>query len=69
MNASSPITPNDIKAKLSDIQNEATTTVESAKTQLLAVGAGIGLLLLIVAFVLGRKGGMRKSTIIEVKRA
>ena len=69
MSSSTPITRNDIKSKLSDIQTEATSTAEGAKTQIIAIGAGLGLLLLIVMFLLGRKGGMRKSTIIEVKRA
>ena len=63
------ITPNDIKQKLADIQGDATSTVEGAKNQLIAVGAGLALLLLIVAFLLGRRGGAHKSTIIEVKRA
>ena len=63
------ITPQDIKSKLADIQGDATSTVEGAKNQLIAVGAGLAILLLIVAFLLGRRGGPPKSTIIEVKRA
>ena len=63
------ITRDDIRTKLTDIGGEATATVDGAKSQLLAVGAGVGLLLLVLAFLLGRRGGMAKSTIIEVKRA
>ena len=63
------ITPDDIKAKLADIQDEATATVEGRKNQVIAVGVGIAILLVIVAFVLGRRGGAHRSTIIEVKRA
>lgn len=63
------ITPTDIKAKLADIQGEATSTVEGAKSQLVAIGAGLAILLVVVAFLLGRRGGTHKSTIIEVKRA
>ena len=69
MSGSAPITRNDIKSKLADIQTEATTTVDSAKNQLIAIGAGLALLVLVLAFLMGRKGGVRKSTIIEVKRA
>ena len=69
MTSTPKITPADIKSKLSDIQSEATSTVEGAKSQLLAIAGGVGIVLLIIAFLLGRKGGMRKSTIIEVKRA
>jgi uncharacterized membrane protein affecting hemolysin expression len=62
------VTPDDIKSKLTEIQGEATQQVESAKNQLLAMGVLIGLLLLIVAFLLGRRGGKRSSAIIEVRR-
>ena len=63
------ITPNDIKTKLADIQGDATETVHGAKNQLIAVGAGLAILLVVLAFLLGRRGGAHKSTIIEVKRA
>ena len=33
------------------------------------MGGGIALLLLILVFFLGRKGGLRKSTVIEIKRS
>ncbi len=62
------ITPDDIRAKLGEIQGEATQQVEGARNQLLAVGAGVALVLLIAAFLLGRRGGRRSSTIIEVRR-
>ena len=63
------ISRDDIKAKLSDIQGGAVEQVDGAKNQLLAVGAGVALLLLIVAFLLGRRGGKRSSAIIEVRRS
>lgn len=63
-----PIGRDDIKAKLNDIQGEATQQVESAKNQLIAAGAMIALVLLIVAFLIGRRGGKRSSAIIEVRR-
>jgi len=43
--------------------------VHGAKNQLIAVGAGLAILLVVIAFLLGRRGGAHKSTIIEVKRA
>jgi hypothetical protein len=63
------ITPDDIKAKLGSIQGEAREQVDDAKNQLVAVGAGIALILLIAAFLLGRRGGKRSSAIIEVRRS
>ncbi|MFN8051264.1 MAG: hypothetical protein U0Q22_07515 [Acidimicrobiales bacterium] len=67
--SSDKITPDDIRKKLSDIQDQATETVEGARNQLIAVGAGVALLLVVLAFVLGRRGGAHRNTIIEVKRA
>jgi len=64
----SQISRDDIKAKLSDIQCEATQQVESAKNQIIATGALVALALLILAFLLGRRGGKRSSAIIEVRR-
>ena len=66
--AADRITPDDIKSKLGELQGEAREQVDSAKNQLLAVGAGLGLALLVIAFLLGRRGGKRASAVIEVRR-
>ncbi len=63
-----PITPNDIKRKLGDIQGEAQEQVESAKNQIIAVGLVVAVLALLIAFLLGRRGGKRASAVIEVRR-
>ncbi len=63
------ISRDDIKSKLGEIQGDALEQVEGTKNQLLAVGAGVGLLLLIAAFLLGRRGGRRASAVIEVRRS
>lgn len=62
------ITPDDIKSKLGDLQGEAREQVDGVKNQLIAVGTGVGLLLLVIAFMLGRRGGKRASAVIEVRR-
>ena len=66
---SGPISRDDIKSKLGDIQGDALEQVDGARSQLLAIGAGVGLALLIFAFLLGRRGGKRSSAIIEVRRS
>lgn len=67
--ANDRITPDDIRAKLGDIQGEAREQVDEAKSQLVAIGAGVALVLLILAFMLGRRGGRRSSAVIEVRRS
>lgn len=63
------VTPEDIRSKLTEIQGEATEQVEAAKNQLIAVGVLVGILMLMIAFLLGRRGGKRASAVIEVRRS
>jgi hypothetical protein len=63
------ISRDDIKSKLTEIQGEATQQVESARNQIVATGALVAIALLILAFLLGRRGGKRSSAIIEVRRS
>lgn len=63
------ITPADIRSKLSQIQGDATATVESARTQIITAVVVVGVVVVAAAFLLGRRGGTRRSTIIELKRA
>jgi hypothetical protein len=63
------IRPADLKAKLTEIQGEAQEQVEGVRNQVLATGVLVALLVLIVAFVLGRRAGRRSSAVIEVRRA
>jgi LPXTG-motif cell wall-anchored protein len=63
-----PVTRADIEAKLAEIRGvtEETTEVagEAAKTGLIIAGVGI----VVIAFLLGRRRGRKKSTIVEVRR-
>ena len=69
MSASTQISRDDIRQKLVDIKTDAVSEAETKKNQALAVGGGIAMLLLILVFFLGRKGGLRKSTVNEIKRS
>jgi MYXO-CTERM domain-containing protein len=63
-----PVTRADIEAKLAEIRGvtDDTTEVagEAAKTGLVVAAVGI----VVVAFLLGRRRGRKKSTIVEVRR-
>ena len=63
-----PVTRADIEAKLAEIRGvteDATEIAEgTAKTGLVVAGVGV----VIVAFLLGRRRGRKKSTTIEVRR-
>jgi hypothetical protein len=61
----------DIKAKLTEIDTEVRGAAEiegpsQKTTTLIAVGAGV--VLVVAAFMLGRRRGRRKSTWVEIRR-
>lgn len=66
---SEKIERDDIKNKLVDIGDGVTNQAEEAKTQIVAVAAGVALLLLILFFFLGRKNGLKRSAVIEIRRS
>ena len=62
------VTRADLEAKLSEIEAELSDTGEAVKPKAIAIGAGALVLILIVAFVLGRRKGKLATTIVEVRR-
>ncbi len=62
------ITRGDIEAKLRDIRGEVEQTAEAAKTPIMAVAGGIAAAVVILAFLLGKRRGRRKSTVVEIRR-
>ncbi|HVC70536.1 MAG TPA: hypothetical protein VNC61_09825 [Acidimicrobiales bacterium] len=62
------ITRDDLEAKLREVTGEATETVEAARPQIVG-GAVAGLLLLvIVAYLFGRRRGRKRSAVVEIRR-
>jgi tetrahydromethanopterin S-methyltransferase subunit D len=63
-----PVTRADIEAKLAQIKGVTDDTTEvaegAAKTGLVVAGVAV----VVVAFLLGRRRGHKKSTIVEVRR-
>ena len=63
-----PITREDLRAGVAGIPGEVTEKAEDAKTTVLAIGAGAVALIVVVAFVLGRRKGKQDKTYIEIRR-
>jgi len=66
--ARSRVTRADLEAKLAEIDTELTDTGEAVKPKAMAIGIGAVVVILILAFLLGRRKGERKTTILEVRR-
>jgi LPXTG-motif cell wall-anchored protein len=63
-----PVTKADIEAKLRQIQGEVESTADSAKSYALVAGIGGTVLLLLLAYFLGRRKGKKKTTLVEIRR-
>lgn len=62
------VTRRDIESKLREIQGEASATGDTAKSALLIGGAVAVVAVVGVAFLLGKRRGKKKRTIVEVRR-
>ncbi|HEX4539000.1 MAG TPA: hypothetical protein VH112_02055 [Acidimicrobiales bacterium] len=62
------VTPKDIESKLRQIRGQFEETTESARSGLVAAGVVGAVVLVTVAYVLGRRRGRRRSTVVEIRR-
>ncbi len=62
------ITKTDIEAKFREIKGDIDETAESAQGIAITVGAVVAVIVVLGAFVLGKRRGKKKSTFIEVRR-
>ena len=62
------ITRADIEGKLRDMRGDVEETAEAAKAPILAIAAGVAAVVVIAAFLLGKRRGRRKSSVIEIRR-
>ena len=62
------ISREDIEAKLRALQGDVQGKVEDRKSTVMVVAGGIGVVLGIVFFLLGRRSGKRRSTVVEIRR-
>lgn len=62
------VTRDDIEAKLKEIKGEVDSTTEQAKPVALAVGAVAVVAVIGLAFLVGKRRGKKRSTVVEVRR-
>lgn len=63
-----PIERDDLEAKLRELQGEVNETKESATSMLLTVGAVAAVGVIAIAFLVGRRKGKKRTTVVEVRR-
>ena len=62
------ITRDDIEAKLREIRGEVDETAGAAKPYALAAGIVVAVAVVGLAYVLGRRKGKKRTTVVEVRR-
>lgn len=74
MTAPTPSTPvgrvtrSEVESALGDVQADLVTTVESRRRSLTIAGIGVGMLVVVVAYLFGRRSARRLAGIVEVRR-
>lgn len=66
--ASTTITRDDLEAKFRGVQDELQGKVAEGKRTVVGTAAGIGVVLMVLMFLLGRRSGRKKRTIVEIRR-
>ncbi len=62
------ITRDQIETKIRQLQGHVDETAAAARGPALIVAAGVGLFLLTVSFLLGKRRGRKKTTTVEIRR-
>jgi cytochrome c-type biogenesis protein CcmH/NrfG len=62
------ISRRDLESKFRELQGEVTSVGDSAKSYALVVGAVAAVAVVGVAYLLGRRRGKKRSTVVEVRR-
>lgn len=66
--SASPITRDDIEAKFRELQSDVDDTVEQSMGLVVIAGVVVAVGIIGIAFVLGRKRGRKRTTVVEIRR-
>jgi hypothetical protein len=62
------VTREDLERRFQALQDSLQGKIEERKQTLITVGASVGFVLLIIFFLLGRRSGRKKTTLVEIRR-
>ena len=68
MAAAEPVTPDDIRAKLAEIDTSIEVAKQSAAPIGMAVGAGAVVVVITLVYLWGRRRGRKRQTVVEIRR-
>lgn len=64
-----PVERADIENRLRDVRNDFESVKSSAAGAGIAAGIGLAFLLVLIAFIVGRRRGLAKYAFVEIRRA
>jgi hypothetical protein len=62
------ITRDDIESKLRELQGEVGQRTEAARVPAIAIAVGVVFVTIAAAYLLGRRKGGRRQTVLEIRR-
>jgi hypothetical protein len=62
------ITRDDIESKLRELQGDVTDRVVASKQKIIMIAAGAGTAVLLLTYLIGRRAGRKKTTVVEIRR-
>lgn len=62
------ISRDDLEAKFRELETDARDQVASARNTVVTAGIVAALIVILLAFLLGRRGGRQRSTVVEIRR-
>lgn len=62
------ITPQDLENKLRALQGDVKDKVDGQKSTIASVATAGGVVLLVIFFLLGKRAGKKRSTVVEIRR-
>lgn len=68
MQNQSRITRDDLEKKFKDLQNEIQGTSERNKVSIATVAAAGSAVVVIIAYLLGRRSGRKRRSVVEIRR-
>jgi hypothetical protein len=62
------ITPEQIEAKFRGLVEDVEQEAQTRKQKLMPVAIGAGVVVLVLAYLMGKRVGRKKSTVVEIRR-
>jgi hypothetical protein len=62
------VTKEQIEAKLGEIQHEVERGAEAARPSVVRIGVVVAVAVVLLAYLLGRRRGRRRSAVVEIRR-